>query len=57
MFRIPKFLFSAQYRYGILMQKAFYVRASDFIIFGHWKYNMLNFMLIIMAYILKVNQH
>ena len=31
-------------QYGRLMLKAFYVRPSECIIFGHWKYNMLNFM-------------
>ena len=43
-FGIPKFRFSTQNKYGRLILKAFYVRPSEFIIFGHWKCNMLNFM-------------
>ena len=43
-FGIPNFWFSTQNKYGRLMLKAFYVRPSEFIIFGPWKYNILNFM-------------
>ena len=35
------------------MLKAIYIRPSEFIIFGHWKYNMLNFMS--MEYVLGKN--
>ena len=49
MFQNTKRSVSTQNKYGRLMQKSFYVRPSEFIIFGHWQYNMLNFMS--MAYI------
>ena len=44
-FGIPNFWFSTQNKYGRLMLKAFYVRPSEFIIVGPWKYNMLNLMI------------
>ena len=36
-------------KYCRLMLKVCYVRSSEFINFGHWKYNMLNFMSIVLC--------